>query len=336
MHSVPHKGGDKIFVIKTFFVSAEHQPIKTGDQSLINTWRQHPDSSIWIDIQHGQKNIAEVERLLGDLGCHALAIKDALRMRHPPKVEAFQEHLFLLYRGIFKKTSLLSFEHQNIGLFMGSNYLITVHPEHSMGIDAVIKDQLKPELLTTPSQLALQIMHTSSGLYLDHVLAFEDELNTLEDELYGTNGESALSKLASYKACLIRLKRIFGYHHSMSAQLRTMNSEFLRGESEQHHLIDLDDRFERLSSLTQMHYDICGDMIDSYISITSHQLNITMRVLTVITAIFVPLGFLAGVYGMNFENIPELGFKNGYFILLSTMALIATSLIAWFKYKRWF
>ena len=84
-----------------------------------------------------------------------------------------------------------------------------------------------------------------------------------------------------------------------------------------------------------MYYDICGDLINGYMSVTSHQLNATMRVLTVITAIFVPLTFLAGIYGMNFENIPELKLEYGYYGLLGVMSVISIGLIVLFKRKRW-
>jgi len=98
---------------------------------------------------------------------------------------------------------------------------------------------------------------------------------------------------------------------------------------------DLHDRFERLHSLVQMHYEICGDLIDGYLSITSHQLNATMRVLTIITAVFVPLGFLAGLYGMNFEFMPELKFHYGYYGLLGIMGIVAGGLLTFFRMKRW-
>jgi magnesium transporter len=106
-------------------------------------------------------------------------------------------------------------------------------------------------------------------------------------------------------------------------------------QAELHTVIDVHERIERLLSLSQMHYDICSDLINGYLSVSSHQLNATMRVLTVITAIFIPLGFLAGIYGMNFENIPELKVTNGYYYLLGFMAFLATSLIILFKKKRW-
>ena len=92
---------------------------------------------------------------------------------------------------------------------------------------------------------------------------------------------------------------------------------------------------ERAGSLASLYYELASDLIDSYISIASHRLNQIMKVLTIITAIFVPLGFLAGIYGMNFENMPELHSRSGYFILLSVMAGIAVTLLAIFRKIRW-
>lgn len=84
-----------------------------------------------------------------------------------------------------------------------------------------------------------------------------------------------------------------------------------------------------------MYYEICGDLVDGYISLTSHRLNNTMKVLTIITAIFVPLSFLAGVYGMNFENMPELGMRYSYFILLGVMGSVAVGMLLLFRKLRW-
>jgi magnesium transporter len=84
-----------------------------------------------------------------------------------------------------------------------------------------------------------------------------------------------------------------------------------------------------------MYYQLCSDMIDGYITIASHQMNQTMRFLTVITAIFVPLSFLAGLYGMNFAYMPELQYHNAYFFLLGGMAAVTSAFLLWFKHKRW-
>jgi magnesium transporter len=102
-----------------------------------------------------------------------------------------------------------------------------------------------------------------------------------------------------------------------------------------YHLQDVLEKNERLSSLTQMYYELTGDLLDSMLSMASHKLNGTMRVLTVITAVFVPLSFIVGLYGMNFEYIPELKFKYGYFFVVGFMLTLSVSLISIFKFKKW-
>ena len=95
------------------------------------------------------------------------------------------------------------------------------------------------------------------------------------------------------------------------------------------------DRCERLYSLGSMYYELCGDLVEGYISLSSHQLNQTMKILTIISAIFVPLTFLAGIYGMNFEYMPELQWRYAYFFLLGLMLTVATALYIVFKRVRW-
>ncbi len=324
-------------MITTYLTQSSGQ-ITCGKEDQISQWQHNQTGHLWIDIEHGRQNSSETEALLRELGCHPLAIQDVLRQRHPPKIEAFEEQLFILYRGISRIIDDLVFEHQQIGFFISKRCLITVHAQPSLGIEKVVSSPALKEILSSPMALALRIMHTSAGLYLDSVLSFEADLITKEDQIHEGLGEGALTELASYKAQLTRIKRVFNYHLSLSQALKGDRFKQLPFDlNECEHLInDVDDRFERLHSLSQLFYDICSDMIDSYITITSHQMNNTMRVLTVITAVFVPLSFLAGIYGMNFEHMPELHFRYAYYVLIAAMVLIAFSLIGLFKRKKWF
>lgn len=295
------------------------------------------DDYHWLDIEFDPNDIGDIKAILSHWGCHQLAISDALRHRHPPKFEQFSEQFFLLYRGIHEAVGPLDFDHQQIGFFIAADHLITLHPKTVISIEHYKNSPKLNQLLQTPAALALSIIHTSAGLYLENILTFEDDLSDAEDKLYSGSGENTLTQLASYKAKLIKLKRVFNYHQALCSEIRSLNDNNELVVPINPHLInDLYERLERLHSLSQMHYDICADMIDSYISITSHQLNTSMRILTVVTAIFVPLGFLAGVYGMNFDHIPELHMPQGYFILLGVMATIATTSLYLFKKKGWF
>lgn len=324
-------------MIRTY-LAQNNNDILAGGEDQIDLWRSAPDSKIWIDIHPKDEKQSDVEALLTELNCHPLTIQDTFRKRHPPKIEFFDDHIFVLYRGISQVIDDLVFDHQTIGFFISERCLITIHSQESMGINKVSSNNDLRFLQTSPMALALKIMHASAGIYLEHVLEFENDISNKEDQIRDGLGEKALTELALYKSRLIKIKRVFNYHLNISQQLKDyQNAPMPFSVAESEHLInDLDDRFERLHSLTQMHYDICSDLIDSYISITSHQLNNTMRVLTVITAVFVPLSFLAGVYGMNFEHMPELHFRYAYYVLIAAMILISVGLITFFKRKQWF
>jgi magnesium transporter len=305
-----------------------------GDKSLIETWKQNPKSTLWLDIQFS--DIEKTRAILNEYSVHPLAIDDAMRARHPPKIEFFDEQLFIVYRGIESNSSLLEFKHQQIALFVENNLLISVHPAPSYGINKT-KEAINKLKSHSPLGITLTILRNASQLYLDNLLDFDGHLSDLEDKLQARGDDNLLSELTAHRSRLIKLIRTFKYHCSITQALSNETEEFehLNPEALTHAINDLHDRFDRLTTLAQMHYDIGGDLIDGYLSISAHQLNVTMRVLTVITAVFVPLSFLAGLYGMNFEYIPELKVESGYFILLGTMALVATGLLYTFKRKRW-
>ncbi|WP_185234454.1 magnesium transporter CorA family protein [Teredinibacter franksiae] len=312
-------------------------------------WQAQENSFLWLDINF-ENDLIGAQKILESFGIHPLASEDAFRDRHPPKIEFFEDFCFIIYRGIRATASELRFEHLQLAFFIGERYLITVHRGSSIGIDTIRKNifqssKTRPRLkhddgisnALTPMGLALNIMHSSSSVYLERILTFDNELSDIEDEMAASGSDELLSKLTAYKSQLVKLRRVFNYHRGITETLVASGEveSFIPIASYVHTINDLHERFDRLFTLSQMHYDICGDLMDGYLSISSHRLNETMRVLTVITAIFIPLGFLAGLYGMNFEYMPELQFRYSYFFLLGTMLTLAAGLLFLFRRKKW-
>jgi magnesium transporter len=305
-----------------------------GGAELIERWRKDNNSYIWIDLQ-GEEAHAEKAMLL-ELGCHLLAIEDVQRFRHPPKTETFDDHTLLLYRGITDFNPDLTIKQMNIALFAGERSLISCHPRLSNGINNYWEHAYAEQLLVSPGLLASRIMRFSVGRSLESLLAFEPSLTELEDSMQDKPNDDTMRELIAYQSRLRKLKRIFSYHERLVTNLlKDIPQQLIEEDGDiEHALQDLFERCERLHSLCTMYYEICGDLINGYLSITSHMLNNTMRVLTVITAIFVPLTFIAGIYGMNFEFMPELRWHFGYFYSLGAMALVAV-VFGWVAYKRW-
>jgi magnesium transporter len=303
------------------------------DGSLEQRWRDTPGSTLWLDL--GDEEPAAERRLLESLGCHPLAIQDAQRMRHPPKMEAFEDNLFILYRGLAAIEPGLILEQIPIALFVGEHLLITRHKGTSVSVNEWWRKSTLADTLRSPFLLAAKIVHTSFERYLEAVLEFEHSLTEKEEVMQDGANDEDLRELTAYRARLRKLRRVFNYHERLAARLLTLARDEESKQIYVHETQDLYERADRIASLLGMYYEICGDLIEGYLSLTSHQLNLTMRVLTVVTTIFVPLGFLAGVYGMNFDNMPELHAEHGYFLLLGAMGLIAVGALTLFRLKRW-
>lgn len=322
-------------MIKSLLISPTSSA-ELGDETLIQQWKDNDSAFIWLDLEGLDK--AKEKRILEEFGCHPLAILDTQRDRHPPKVEAFTDYIFLLYRGFVANDENLNFENLQISMFVGHRILITCHTQSSIAINALFNVASEKHLKRSPMHLALMIFHSSCGNYLKQLFSFESKLEKIEDQFQSSGNDQMMREITSYRSQLVKIRRTFNYHLAIGNTLNTLLEDeetSLITAKEIHTVNDLRERLDRLLSLSQMYYDICGDLVDGYMSITSHQLNATMRILTVITALFVPLTFLAGIYGMNFEHIPELKVKNGYFILLGVMLTISVGLVILFKRKKW-
>ena len=306
-----------------------------GDRALIDQWRERPNAVLWLDLV--DENKVSEQTLLESLGCHPLAIQDAQRDRHPPKFEEFDQFSFLLYRGVRTVADALHIDTVQISFFVSSNLLITRRNGPSFGIEGVWSDASLKTLMKAPATVLIAVIKNSAQVYLDAVLQFEVRLSEIEDSMSSRPDDAMMQELIWYKSSLRKLKRIFNYHERIFELLLKEPSHFIdTSNSDMRHTVqDVYDKFERLQSLASLYYDICGDLIEGYLSLSAHKLNRTMQVLTVITAIFIPLGLMAGIYGMNFDNMPELKSRNGYYILLSVMFFTASVLLYIFKRKDW-
>lgn len=306
-----------------------------GGQELVAQWRAHTNGYLWLDVQ--SEITPEVRELLLSLGCGELAIADCSRNSHPPKVEEFEHTTFILFRGMADFADDLTLQPQQLGVWVGHRLVITVRRGHSVSIAQFWDNREQEHLLQTPHIMVLRMLHYAAGRYLDRILDFDDTLAELEDCLPDERSDNALRELVAYRSRLRKLRRIFNYHQRLAEQILNGGTAHMGSgrDSSYHARRDFFDRCERVHSLVNMYYEICGDLVESHISITSHRLNNTMKVLTIITAIFVPLSFLAGVYGMNFEVMPELQARYGYFVVLGVMFSLAVGMLALFRRYRW-
>ncbi|MEZ5289972.1 MAG: magnesium/cobalt transporter CorA [Vicinamibacterales bacterium] len=306
-----------------------------GDETAIERWKASADAILWLDLQ--DVPAATERRLMTEtFGLHPLAIQDAQRERHPPKYEAFKDHVFILMKGLDGESRDLDFGTIQIAMFVGHRFLVTRHSGDSSSTDRVWAEALaSPGLIAAGADaLAVRLSRFIVDRYLPILLALESRLDELEEEMIARPTDTLLAELVGHKAQLKKLRRLLTYHVRLFDGLRTASVPAIR-DGLRHELQDVYEHLERSSSLAALYYELASDLMDGYITMASHRLNQIVKILTIVTTVFVPLSFIAGVYGMNFDYIPELHLPYGYFVALFLMISTAVGALVLMYRKGW-
>ncbi|WP_028762469.1 magnesium transporter CorA family protein [Shewanella colwelliana] len=322
-------------MLTTLLYQPHDDSLLSGDEANIKAWKQSHDAILWLNID-GELTPALQQMLQADFGLHPLALQDASRDRHPPKIEAFEDHTFLLLRGLSASSESINCDNILLALFVGKRFIITRHSARSLSIERTMNEVMAGNLSMKLGTGALSLKISRFVVKRYHKILFdlESRLEELESIMLTTADDKILAEVVLYKTDLTRLRRNFHYHVELFNSLRDEPS-LPFDEQLAHEINDVCEHQHRAASLADLFYQVSSDLIDGYISISAHRLNNIMKVLTIITAIFVPLTFIAGIYGMNFEFIPELKHHNGYFIVWGVMITITIALLLLFRKRKW-
>lgn len=328
-----HPGG--IRMIRTMLYDRESGHTRFGDEALLGEWAKSPEVWVWADFDD-EESAHEAEFFVNNFGLAPLMIADAQRDRHPAKLEAFDDYFFLLMKGLDTATRGIDFGTIQIALFVGERFLVTRRKAKSVSIDSAWAEAKAGNLCSSrgPIHAAYQIVRRVTDRYATIIMEFEKRFDEVQDEMFENPRDELLEELVVYTGNLMKLGRIFSYHQRIFEQLSGSGYPFV-GKQERHEFTDVYENTERLTTLSKLYQELTNNLINVYISVNSHHLNKIMKVLTIVTVVFAPLALLVGIYGMNFEDIPELKIENGYFILLGIMAAIAAGLLALFRKLKW-
>jgi magnesium transporter len=309
--------------------------LQIGGEEMLSKWRDNIDTAIWLDFTEHNEDL-ESTLLQQTFGLHPLAVRDALRSRHPPKLETFEDSSFILLKELAKDSTDIRFATAQLALFIGDRFLITRSSGTSTATQ-FLKREVQDDhdiFRLGCDYLAIRLCRIAVDQYLAKLLSLEPRLEELENEILEHPADTVLAELLNYKTELKKFRRVFLYHEQIFRDMKTKTIPAVSG-SLIHEINDIHEHQERAGSLALLYYELASDLADGYLSVASHRLNQIMKVLTVVMAIFVPLSFLAGIYGMNFEYMPELHSRSGYFILLGIMSSIVAVLLFIFRKKRW-
>ena len=291
---------------------------------------------IWVDME--SPTAADEQVLLDVFHFHPLTVEDCRENRHYPKVEEFDGYLYFIVHGVRADTSPERFNTIELDGFLGSNFVITYHHDHFRSIHNV-----KQLLRTTPvacqrgtAYLLHQILDQVVDYYSPVLDDFDNRLDQLEDTIFNLRqpNNQILSSIMDLKRSVLRLRRISV--KQMDILHRMHRGEFaLIPEEMRPFYRDVYDHLVRVVDLSENYRDLISGSLEAYLSVVSNRLNEIMKVLTIFSAIMLPLTFIAGVYGMNFDNMPELHSKYGYFAVLVIMIAVAVGMLLFFRRRGW-
>jgi magnesium transporter len=222
-----------------------------------------------------------------------------------------------------------------LSMFVGDRFLISRSAEHSVSTAKVLAELTSgalPPNIASPA-LALRLCRTVADRFLPILLAVEKRLEEMETEMLEHPSDDLLGELVQQKGDLRRVLRVLQYHAQIFTSVISNAPQQLAHHH--HELVDVQEQLDRLLSLARLYYELTDDLMDGYLSLSAHRLNQIMQTLTIVTVIFVPITFMAGIYGMNFDFMPELGFRGAYFLLLGSMLVVVAGILVYFRRRGW-
>lgn len=285
----------------------------------------------WVDFNAPTKE--EASLLDQHFHFHPLAIDDCYHHLQRPKLDHYEDVHFLVLHALEQHTLKI----EEVDIFLGENYIVSFHLTELHELEEAWS-KLSKEVKhwgKGPIFAAYVIMDKLVDEYFPSVYRLEDQLNDLETEGSVQTPQLLMKQVFEIRSKLLKLRRTILPMRELV--YRVINSERISGLKPQLvYVTDIYDHLLKLSEMLENNRELTADLRDSYISLNSYRMNTIMKTLTVITTIFMPLTFLAGIYGMNFDNMPELSWKYGYYGILIIMAGIGIGMYAWFKKKGWF
>jgi len=316
------------------FILISEKGVEQGGEELLVDWKATKNGWIWLDLHEEDAKIEE-DFLRKNFSLDEFEIIEAQRLRHPPSIAFHDHYTYLLTKPLDSDSHDLDFSTLQLALFVGDNFLVTRRGKQSNYLDKLwnnIVENKNPN--SQPVDILSALLRRITARYANILLNLESRLDVIEDEIFISTSEDLVRELSSYNTSLRKMRRIIAYHNNIFDEL-TRKIDQTQYSNWHDDLEDIASLMQRNHSLADLYQNVITDLIDAYISLNGHHLNQIMKVLTIVTVIFVPITFLAGIYGMNFENIPELKSSDGYYILLSVMIAIAASLLIIFRKKRW-
>ncbi len=302
------------------------------------------ESVSWVDVQ-GLGSADILERLAKVFDLHPLVLEDVVNVPERPKIEDYDDQLLIISRMVVPKERGCGFYSEQVSLVLGKYYLLTVQeePEHDCleGVRSRIEKGKGMIRSSGADYLAYTLLDAIIDGFFPVLELYGDRIEELEEEVIVNPTPKTLQKIYKIRRELLQLRRaIWPQRDAINSLIRDGND--LISDEVRIYLRDCYDHAVQVMDMVETYRELASGLMDVYLSAVSNRMNEVMKFLTVMSSIFIPLTFVAGIYGMNFDtekspwNMPELEWYWGYPLCLAAMAAIAGGLIFVFWQRGWF
>ncbi len=294
------------------------------------------ETMTWINID-GLHDVELIEKIGQHFGLHPLVLEDIVNTDQRPKMEDFGDYLFVVLKMLYYDKERSELESEQVSLIFGTNFLISFQ-ERQGNVFEPLKDRIKKRKgrvrKAGVDYLAYALIDSIVDSYFVILEQFGERVEYVEQELATTPTQDTLQVIRTFKKEMIFLRKSIW-------PLREVVNSLERGEfpliqsATGIYLRDVYDHTVQIIDAVESYQDMLSGMLEVYLSSMSNKMNEVMKLLTVFAAIFIPLTFVAGIYGTNFSFIPELEWKWSYFVFLFVLVVIGVSLLVYFRKKKW-
>ncbi len=290
----------------------------------------------WLNID-GLHNLDEIKKICESFNIHNLAMEDIVNTTHRPKIEFFDDYIFIITKMYSYNQKEGVIQSEQVSLILKDNFVLTFQEEHGDVFNPT-RERIKSEKSRIrklgADYLLYSLLDNLVDSYYQLLEDIDNNIDNFEQSIIKDSNSISLTDFFTLKKSLLFLRKSVW-------PLRDISSQLARGEHDQisnstlPYMKDLYDHVIQVVDSVEVFRDLTNGITEMYLSITNNKMNEIMKLLTICTSIFIPLTFIVGVYGMNFEYMPELKWKSSYFFLWGLMFFITISLIVFFKKKKW-
>ncbi len=293
-------------------------------------------ATLWYDVR-GLHDIELVEKLGKQHGMHPLALEDVVDVQQRPKMELYEDGVLIVIKAFSFDAITRDLSIEQVSIYLTEGTVLTFQ-EDVGDLFKSVRKRLETSSGRIRSRgadyLAYALVDNIVDKYFTVIDQIEGELDKLEDVIMRSPEMSTKSKIHDLRLALLTLRKSISPLRELMNRFSDTESKLVTSDT-QVYVADLRDHVIQITDLVETYRDVINGLYDLYVSEISFRMNSVMQTLTIVSTIFIPLSFLVGVYGMNWDNMPELHTRYGYFVLWGVMICVILGMLGWFRSRRW-